>query len=193
MSSGETRNEKKKDKEKNTRYSRQRGETIKNTDAQIKTEAERGGSRHLESKMLQLQSRWGKQESRAGKRQRPRSSGVRSRPFPSCAFCLSTTSAGEYTKSSYPDLPNLCCSNRAPLLVWCAHTHQLASAFAWFGLSFPTPTPQVTFKACVPAWHVTGCNGFSSAHAHVSGLNTRLSPSAHTSFQRWRLPGGCLL
>lgn len=98
MSSGETRNEKKKDKEKNTRYSRQRGETIKNTDAQIKTEAERGGSRHLESKMLQLQSRWGKQESRAGKRQRPRSSGVRSRPFPSCAFCLSTTSAGEYTR-----------------------------------------------------------------------------------------------
>lgn len=51
---GENRNEKKKDKEreKHTRYSTQRGETIKNTDTQIKTEAERGGSRHLESKML---------------------------------------------------------------------------------------------------------------------------------------------
>ena len=38
-------NEKKKKKrEKHTRWSRQKGETIKNTDTQIKTEAARGGS-----------------------------------------------------------------------------------------------------------------------------------------------------
>lgn len=48
----------------------------KNTDAQIKTEAERGGSWHLESKMLQLQRRWGKQESKGEdktKAEKPRS------------------------------------------------------------------------------------------------------------------------
>lgn len=53
---------KKTKKEKKKRYSRQRGETIKNTDTQIKTEAERGGSWHLESKMFQLQRGWGRQE-----------------------------------------------------------------------------------------------------------------------------------
>lgn len=61
---GETRNEEKKktnknkkneEQEKYTQYSRQRGEIIKNTAAQIKTEAGRGGSQHLECKMLQLQ------------------------------------------------------------------------------------------------------------------------------------------
>lgn len=92
---GETRNEKKKDKEreKHTRYSRQRGETIKNTDTQIKTEAERGGSRHLESKMLRLQRGWGKQESRGrgGGNKGRGAKDPRTRPFPSRGFSLSPT------------------------------------------------------------------------------------------------------
>lgn len=48
------RKKKDKEREKHTRWSRQKREIIKNIEAQIKTEAARGGNWHLESKMLQL-------------------------------------------------------------------------------------------------------------------------------------------
>lgn len=61
---------KKTKKEKNTRYSRQKGETIKNTDAQIKPEAEKEPT---PGKQDVTAAEWGKQESRVRMRKQTQS------------------------------------------------------------------------------------------------------------------------
>lgn len=170
------RRKKKKDKEreKHTRWSRQKGETIKNTEAQIKTEAARGGNWHLESEMLQLPRGLGEQESPG-----------RGKP-PDLAFMSSPGSqlyAGESMWALPPPLPSMLCP-RGVL------THQLARLC----LICPPPTtmghmPGLESLLAYPQ-AVTGCVlhtlWCSSSQHRGSGAPLSL-PS-----KSGRLPGGLL-
>lgn len=131
-------NEKKKknkEKEKHTRWSRQKGETMKNTDAQIKTEAARGGSWHLESKMLQLQRGLWEEEN----------PGRRKQPDPCIHVFTGFTTLCR----------RVCVGSRPPLYPpHCAHVACSHTSWPGFALSVPHPPPQVTPRAWRASWPI---------------------------------------
>ena len=130
------RRKKKKDKEieKHTRWSRQKGETIKNTEAQIKTEAARGGNWHLESEMLQLPRGLGEQEPwEGGNHQTLRS-------------CLH-----QVHNSMQASLCGLCLRLYPPC---CAHVECSHTSWPGFALSVPHPPPWVTRQAWRASWPI---------------------------------------